>query len=287
VREGVIELGDGRRLGYGEWGPAGAPVVFYCHGFPGNHHELDLAVPVMERSKLAVRVIALDRPGYGISTFQPGRALLDWPDNVAGAADCLGIEEFAVLGVSGGGPYALACGYALGERVTRLGIVCGTAPMEAPGMEESALVTTSSSWRLMRHVQYGLAAMQMKRGGEERVIQRAVSTMGPADREAMRRPEVRDWFVRVTREAFRQGGRAAAHESHLYRESWGFGLGAVRQNTSLWYGGADHWVPVKAGRWVAEQIPHARFEMWPQHGHFTWAYSYEAAGVVVETAGLS
>lgn len=282
----MVHLADGRRLGYGEWGPADAPVVFYCHGFPGSHHELDLAVPVAERSNLQVRVIALDRPGYGTSTYQPGRTFLDWPGDLAEAADRLEIDDFAVLGASGGSPFALACGHELRDRVKRIGIVVGSAPIEAPGTREAPIISGASRFRLVRRVQYGLSALVVRKGKEDRFLGQAVAMMSPVDRSAMSDPETRDWFLTVAREAFRQGGRAAASESDLYRKPWGFDLGAVAQETWLWYGGADQWSPAASGKWLADRLPDSHYLLWPEHGHFTWVASYQAVEVLVHTAGL-
>jgi len=103
----VLRLNDGRLLGYAEFGdPGGTPVMFF-HGFPGSRLEGALGHEAAERA--AVRMICIDRPGMGLSTFQPGRRMLDWPADVAALADALGIGRFAVGGVSGGGPYAAVC----------------------------------------------------------------------------------------------------------------------------------------------------------------------------------
>ena len=129
--ETTLTLADGRSLGLAEWGPPDAPLVVYCHGFPGSRLEPSLAQAVVERRAVNARVIAFDRPGYGRSAFLPGRGFLDWPTDMAEAADRLGIDRFSVLGASGGCPYALACASSLGERVTRVGIVAGVGPLEA------------------------------------------------------------------------------------------------------------------------------------------------------------
>ena len=234
----ILDLADGRQMGYSEWGPRNAPAMFYCHGFPGSHRELELARPVLEQTGLHVRVIALDRPGYGLSTFRPGRTFLDWPHDVAEVAGLLGIGSFSVLGASGGSPYALACALVLGQRVSRIGIVVGTAPLEATGMLDTPLITGVSSRRWVRRIQYELTAYAVRKGREDRLLGRAISTMGSADQEAMERAEVREWFASVTREALVQGGRATAYESNLYRRDWGFDVSAVTRR--LHFGtGAD------------------------------------------------
>src|SRR5690348_4059248 len=102
-----MRLNDGRSVGYAEFGlPTGRPVV-YCHGFPASR--LEAQFTHSSARKFGARIVALDRPGYGLSTFVPGRQIKDWALDVSEVADALELERFAVLGVSGGAPYALAC----------------------------------------------------------------------------------------------------------------------------------------------------------------------------------
>src|SRR5215475_3198278 len=116
--DGVLRLADGRALGYAEFGDSGGEPFFYFHGHPGSRLEARFAESAATAA--GVRIIALDRPGYGLSDWQPGRAILDWPADVTEAADLLGIGGFSVVGGSGGGPYALACAYRLPDRVRRV-----------------------------------------------------------------------------------------------------------------------------------------------------------------------
>lgn len=278
-REGSLTLGDGRRLSYAQWGPAGAVPVFYCHGFPGSHAEGELLQPGTELLGVNVRLIALDRPGFGASTFQHGRSILDWAADVNEAANLLSIDQFAVLGVSGGGPYALACGHALKDRVTSVGVAVGIAPREAPGMDTAAIARTSRRW-LVRRVQFALAAYAMKAGREERFLNAAIATMASVDREMLAAGRAREIFAATMTDAFAQGGRGAAHEAGLYRKPHGFDLAQIVAPTFLWYGAADETVPAQAGRWLADQIPGSRFVLWPDHGHLTWSAGREATDVL-------
>jgi pimeloyl-ACP methyl ester carboxylesterase len=285
MKEGILDLADGRKLAYAEWGPPDAPAGFYCHGFPTNRRELLLIQPALERHGVEIRLIVLNRPGYGPSTSQAHRTFLDWPDDIAETADLLGIEEFAVLGVSGGCPYALACGYALDDRVTRVGIVVGMAPLEATAMEDASAISGPSAHRLVRRFQFAMMAYGFRKGGEDRFLAQSLTTMGDADREAMERPEMQEWFFEMTREALQQGGGPAAYEAGLYRQPWGFDVQRVTAKTHLWYGGADKTVPAAAGRWLADRLPNSDYVLWPKHGHFTWMLGYEAAEVIATTAG--
>ena len=283
--EGVLDLPDGRKLGYASYGSDDGPPVVYCHGFPSNRLEYQLIEPVVERRGVDARVVVLDRPGYGKSSFLPKRTLLDWPGDVAAAADHLGLGHFAVVGVSGGGPYALACGYSLADRVSRVGVVVGVAPRQATGMEQAASIDGPSANRLLRRLQFTMSAYAFKKGQEERFVDQTVATMGDVDREVLNRPEVRQWFTDMTREAFIQGGRAADLEAGLYRRPWGFDLGHVEVETYLWYGAEDRTVPASAGGWLAERLPDAEIVVWPQHGHLSWMVADEAADVVGTTKG--
>lgn len=121
-----ISLPDGRALGYLRLGdPAGLPVI-YAHGFPASRLEAELWREAA--SRVGVLLIAADRPGLGLSDFQPGRTILHWTHDVASLADRLGIEKFRLLGVSGGCPYALACAYRLHRRIPRAAMAAGLGP---------------------------------------------------------------------------------------------------------------------------------------------------------------
>src|SRR5512136_1888696 len=118
----TITLHDGRTLAYAEYGdPHGKPVFFF-HGSPGSR----LFTPPDEVTKHQhVRLICTDRPGYGASTFQLGRRLLDWPQDINDLAEALRIKKFYIVGHSGGGPYTLACAYALPDRILAAATLSG------------------------------------------------------------------------------------------------------------------------------------------------------------------
>jgi pimeloyl-ACP methyl ester carboxylesterase len=132
--DGDVALSDGRRVAYCEWGhPRGRPLVL-CHGAPGSR----VFAPDPETTADAgVRLITLDRPGYGRSEPLTGRQILDWPADVEYLTTALGVHEFDVAGHSSGGPYALACAYSLPQRVRRVALISCMAPYAEPSAAQT------------------------------------------------------------------------------------------------------------------------------------------------------
>ena len=121
-----IPLKDGRKLGYAECGNLKGKPVFYFHGTPGSRFECNILTEAA--NSIGARIIVADRPGFGLSDFKKGRQLLDWPNDVTELANNLGIDRFAVMGLSGGGPYAAACAFKIPERLKAVAMVSSAYP---------------------------------------------------------------------------------------------------------------------------------------------------------------
>lgn len=270
----TVALRDGRTIGVLEVGePEGRPV-FYFHGHPGSRVEALLAERSAKRHGL--RLIALDRPGYGLSEAAPTRQILDWPRDVAEIADQRGIERFALLGVSGGGPYAAACAYALRRRVAVVALVAGLGPFDAPYAAGPALLPNRLVLGAGRILPFlpGLALTLMARLCErdpQRWIERMSKLMPSRDRETLAVPEVRRAMAAVVREAFRQGGPPLARDTQLYARPWGFDLAQIDAEVHVFQGGRDIHVPAAMGRYQAEVIPGAQLHFYEEDGHFSLA----------------
>jgi pimeloyl-ACP methyl ester carboxylesterase len=113
-----IQFRNNRRISYCEYGDLKGKPVFYFHGTPGSRYEPEFGDrPGKEHGYPIIPIIAVDRLGMGQSDHVSGRKLLDWPQDVIEAAKHLEIERFGVIGLSGWGPYALACSYAIPDRL--------------------------------------------------------------------------------------------------------------------------------------------------------------------------
>jgi pimeloyl-ACP methyl ester carboxylesterase len=265
-----IKLQDGRNLGYAEYGaPEGVPI-FYFHGF--NSSRLDYLVAdgndvAMETN---TRIIAADRPGIGLSTFKRRRQILDWPADVTELADALRIDRFAVLGISGGGPYAAACACKIPERLTQIGIVCGMGPADAPGMKEGISWTLPGQPSIVRRFILMLTSMGLRKDPDQ-FLSRSKEMMADVDGQLLDQPEMASVFVAALQEAFRSGIGGVNQEAALYARPWGFRLQDITAEVHLWHGRQDKNVPISVGCFVADAIPKCNDRFYEQEGHLTLA----------------
>lgn len=274
--EGQLRLADGRRLSYAEFGATGGRPVLYCHGLPAARLEARLAHKAACR--LGIRIIAPDRPGFGRSDFQPQRTLADWPRDVAQLADALGLERFAVLGVSGGGPYAIACACRLARRLTTVGLVAPLGPVALPAlggaMKGPARFSfhLASHWPRLANLLYGVLLGRLLQ--RRPLLALLLLQVAEPDRPVVQNTETKEILRRSIQEAFRQGGRGAVAELRLFASDWGLELGQITTAVHLWHGEQDRTVPVSMGRHLAATIPHCQAQFLPEEGHFSLSVNH-------------
>ncbi|MBN1208058.1 MAG: alpha/beta hydrolase [Myxococcaceae bacterium] len=272
LREGSIRLKDGRRLAFAESGdPSGTPVIF-LHGNPGSRYMRHPDDSLTYR--LGVRLITPDRPGYGLSDYQPERTLLDCPSDIEQLANMLGLGRFALFGVSAGGPYAAACAWRLGERITRAAIVSGAAPFDRPKAMEGVNRDYRNAYTLAgwpEWLLHPIMAMHDRsvRKAPHRALAALLAHCSPDDRAALADPalaaQVQGWRL----EATRQGVSGMRREAHILVSPWGFRLEDIRPEVRLWYWEGDSIVPPQMGRYLAARIPRAVPHFLPGGGHFS------------------
>jgi pimeloyl-ACP methyl ester carboxylesterase len=269
----VMKLMDGRRLGFAEIGPPTGTAVIYCHGFPGSRLEGRLLERPADRR--GVRVIAPDRPGYGLSDEKSERTISEWTDDIAQLADYLELEQFSVLATSGGGPYGLALAHRLAARIRSLAVVCGLGPIDRTEALRSMRWPARFGFRSaqgaawLTQLIYGEFVGRLMRRRPEFTLSLLTVAMPAADRLVLAKPEVRTALCDSMREAVRSGVKGALQDLVLYAHDWGFNLAGIRVPVTFWHGEADATVPMSHTLLVAELLPHAEVHRLPGEGHFS------------------
>jgi pimeloyl-ACP methyl ester carboxylesterase len=271
VTEIDLDLGDGRTLhGYDAAadGAADRLAVFWHHGTPNVGAPPEPLLPAAER--LGIRWVSYDRPGYGGSTPHPGRDVASAAADVASIADALGIGRFAVMGHSGGGPHALACGALLRERV--LGVVCGSglAPFHAEGLDWYAGMAAAGAAEL-RAAAAGRSALEHHLASTEFDPEQFT----PADHEALE--GAWSWLLTVVGQALEGGSGGMVDDDLACVSPWGFDPGQVRAPVLFLHGGQDRMVPSSHGEWLARRTRSAELWLRPDDGHISVLHAAEAA----------
>lgn len=277
----TIVLPDGRVLSYAEYGdPAGHPLLYF-HGTPGSRLDWYLVDPdnTLARDR-KLRVLAPDRPGAGDSGFQSRRRITDWAADVRQFADELGIDRFRVIGLSGGGPYALAVAHAMPERVVRGAIISGVGPLDVPGVTRG-MGPGKHIFRLARWLPFvvNFQYAMMRRGLEsdpQMLMKQVAASIPDADRMMLAEPDAQQAFLNTLAEAMRHGPRGVTYESGLLAGRWGFPLADIRVPLDLWYGSVDRNVPTAMGRYLADQMACAEWHAVEGEGHFSLGGKYMA-----------
>jgi pimeloyl-ACP methyl ester carboxylesterase len=265
-----ITLPVHRSLAYAVYGDPGGKPVFFFHGMPGSR----FFRPADEiTTRLGVRLICVDRPGYGGSTFQDGRRILDFPKDILTLADYLGIDRFTVAGHSGGGPYVAACAFVLPGRVTKAAILSGAGPIETPGATRSMSGINRFGfmagrflpwplWRLLIGLVFSRRASDpaadLARGDGQRPV---------TDDELLRQSAIRQACIQSEVEAFRSGLRGIAWEARLLTRPWGFPLESIRIPVHLWQGSMDDLATLPMAQYIAGKIPGSRLTICDGEAH--------------------
>ncbi len=248
---------DGKVLTYQEFGhPAGRPV-FLLHGTPGSCHGPRPRPTVLHRDHL--RLIAYDRPGYGGSTRRVGRDVAAAAWDVRHLADHLGIERFAVVGRSGGGPHALACAALLSERVVRAAALVSVAPRDLMGEswfedmnEHNADRYRMAERGLEEYAAYVRDSMNRSRQDPDTFVPYA--ELPKADKVVISDYEIKTMMFDNFAEGLRTSIDGWIDDNLAFVEPWGFDPSAIAVPVWLWHGTEDGYSPVEHSRWLAKAI---------------------------------
>ena len=284
----TVRLPDGRLCGYAEYGdPDGVPVLG-LHGTPGSRFMFRIAHEPAR--SLGIRLLAPERPGFGISSFHFSRNLETYALDIANFADLLGIGRFAVVGVSGGGPYAAACAAVLGERVTALGLISPIGPMCAPENPSSIGSGHYFAFRLMPRLSpllwtifsFGRLAFLH---APNLIFGFIMSRAAPSDWKILSRGDVRRNLLDGVTEGCRPSVKASTQEMKIFSQPWNIPFEKITARAFLWQGLSDRNVPVAAALKLGELIPHCQVHKIKNAGHY-WIFDHilEVLEIISKTA---
>jgi pimeloyl-ACP methyl ester carboxylesterase len=267
-----VQVSAHRRLAYCEYGDPNGEPLFYFHGTPGSRYEPAFGDQVAKA--YGYRIIALDRPGIGQSPYVKGRRLLDWPQDVGAVAGRLGVDRFGVIGASGGGPYALACCYALPAQLTFSALLGSWGPVAAePALWQDMAPLDQFFGKLSSRAPWafyapfaliGYAAKWMSPQGFAKSLQ---SSMSAADQRLMADEQMACFYAEDVKEAFRQGVRGPADDAIILYRDWGFELGEIDVTVHMFHGAQDQFAPFSHAEYLHKQIPQSRLYKYPEEGH--------------------
>lgn len=262
-----LDLPDGRRLGYAEYGmSSGRPVLFF-HGAPGSRYQVHVDMATAA-ARQGVRLIAPERPGFGLSDPHPSRNLRDWVADVKALTDTLGIERFSIVAFSIGGIYALVCAHDMPARIERIAQASGLAPADVPGLTEGRSPELNGLYALAQSDPQGLrAAMTPLAQSPAGLLAAMVEPM--PDWDKMIAGQLSGHFETDFAEALRNGVDGITSDLVLASRPWNFSPEDIETEVHIWQGTEDRNAPPAMAKYLAAVLPKCELFMLPSEGHLS------------------
>ncbi len=275
MKGGTLELADGRRIAFDEYGAADGVPVLFCHGWPSSRSMAQLTDAAAH--KLGLRIVSPDRPGINESSFQIGRTLLDWPAFAQALLAHLGIERVHLLAISGGAPYAYALAWAMPECVRTIAVISGAPPIAE--LDDHGSLLWIHRWmlavqrrhpeflRTMMHLARPFAAVKMPL----RFRPFLLLALQRMDAEALRDSEAFESCFESSRRAWRASVKGVIADAEIFAQPWGFSLEEIQTPVRLWHGTNDRTFSIRLAEEIAQRLPNCVLKIIPDSGHYSLA----------------
>lgn len=270
----IIMLPGGRRIGCAEYGdPQGLPVIA-LHGTPGSR--LMFALSDGAARDRGIRLIAPERPGYGLSDYRHCGSLAQSAEDVGAVADAYGLDRFAIIGVSGGGPYAVAAAASHPDRVVLLALVSPVGPIADLGRQIRMAKLHRLLFGILARSALGPRAFfrllrYMVLKAPDTVHRWLMRRVRASDRDILARADVKASLQRAISEGLRPGIEGAVQDIRLYCAPWRLQLCEIDVPAVVWQGSDDSIVPPSAAYALARMLPNCRLDVVPGAGHY-WVF---------------
>ena len=272
--EGTFFLPGGRRLGYAEFGDPSGPLVLWFHGTPGGRRQL----PIVGRraaERLGLRVVLLERAGSGLSDQHRYERIGDWAADMAHVADVLGAEKLGVVGLSGGGPYALACAGmpALRDRVAAVAVLGGVTPSVGPDATCSGAIALARRFAplmsvMRRPFATATASLLTPVIPLAHLAYKGLSSAMPdGDKQVFADPDIEAMFIDDIVHVANGRFQALLDDARLFGRDWGFRLADVAVPVQWWHGDADSIIGLADAQAAAEHLPNVELLLMPDESH--------------------
>lgn len=267
-----MAVGPRRRLGFAEFGPPDGRAVVWLHGTPGARRQIPDEARRLAH-EMGLRIIGIDRPGIGSSTPHLHADVRGLAGDLAVVADSLGVDEMALIGLSGGGPYALAAAHAMPDRIVAVAVLGGVAPTRGPDAISGGLVSLGvrlAPLVALTHVPTGMllsGAVRLARPVASPGLDLYARLSPAGDRALLRRPELKAMFLDDLLNGSRKQLSAPLADVILFTRDWGFRVGDVTVPVRWWHGDADHIVPFAHGEHMVGLLPDAELHVLAGESH--------------------
>jgi pimeloyl-ACP methyl ester carboxylesterase len=272
----TILLEDGRTLGFAQYGDPAGKAVFFFHGQPGNRLFHPNNTVTLEAG---VNLIVPDRPGYGLSSYQPDRTLLDWPADLYQLTKALNVTMFDVIGYSAGGPYALACAASMPAILNQVLLISSAPPLTQRELRQKMPSLLRFNYFLTKFSP-GLLQLIFKLYWQQAVrnpaafIEMTKRNLPQLDLEAITQPDIAEMMLECWKENLRMDSRGYVQDAILVFSDWGFNLAEIEKEVILYWGEDDRNNPTTSLAYLQKNLPNTHTILVENAGHFNFLLNW-------------